>query len=332
MAKITLDLDKLVAEDKLSEDEAARLAQLGTASNRLGIFINLFLILGALAVAAGVIALEPSATVGLMLALVALGGGAVIYFAATQDWRVLAHGLVIMGCVGLAGWMAWQAAESENWPEHMGWVVHLFAFMIFTAGAVIFRQPFLAALSPLALGALVGSGTAYWHASYGIFVREATISIVLFTAVAGGLYLLRDKLEEAWSGIITVAARVSFFMINFAFWVGSLWGDYIGEMWEAPDRWTARSEWRDAALYIPEWVFSIGWAAFLVACIWLGTRDYRRFLANTAVVFLAIHAYTQLFETLGAEPWTLVIAGLSMVGLAAGVARFDAWQRSRMTA
>lgn len=330
MAKITLDLDKLVADQSLTQAEADRLAGMGEPSNRLGVFINLFLILGALAAAAGVIALEPSPAVGLMLALVSLGGGAAIYFSAARDWRVLAHGLVIMGCVGLASWMAWQAEES--WPEHMGWVVHLFAFMIFTAGAVAFRQPFLAALAPLALGALVGSGTAYWHASYGIFVREATISIGLFSTVAAGLYALRDKLEEVWRGVATVAARVSFFMINFAFWVGSLWGDYVGEMWEAPDRWMARGEWRDTALFIPEWVFSIGWIAFLALCIWLGTRDHRRFLANTAVVFLAIHAYTQLFETLGAEPWTLLIAGLSMVAVAAGVARFDGWQRARRTA
>ncbi|MBB34448.1 MAG: hypothetical protein CME88_13915 [Hirschia sp.] len=328
MAKTILDLDKLVADGSLSAEDANRLKGLGEPSNRIGVFINLFCILGALAVAAGVVALEPSPAIGLLLALVALGGGAALYFTTGKDWRVLAHGLVIMGCVGLVGWMAWQA--EETWPDGMGWVVHLFAFMIFTGAAVIFRQPFLAALSPLALGALVGSGTAYWHASYGIFVREATLSILLFSAVAGWLYWLRNRLDEAWQGITTVAARVSFFMVNFAFWVGSLWGDWIGEMWAAPDRWWGASqEWREHAIFIHEGIFSIGWLAFLVACIWLGTRDHRRFLANTAVVFLAIHAYTQLFETLGAAPWTLVIAGLSMVGVAAGVARFDAWQKAR---
>ncbi len=328
MTKVTLDLDKLVADGTLSRDEAARLVGMGKPSNRIGVFINLFCILGALAVAAGVIALEPSQAMGLALAMLALGGGATIFFIAGAQWRVLAHGLVIMGAVGLAGWMAWQGEENGLSPS----VVNLFALGIFTACAALFKQPFLAALAPLALGALVGSGTAYWHASYGIFVREATISIAVFTPLAAGLYFLRNKTRETWETLLTVAARVSFFMVNFAFWVGSLWGDWIGELWAEPDRWWGASQdWRDGAYFVHEFVFSIGWAIFLAACIWMGTRDQRRFLANTAVVFLAIHAYTQLFETLGAEPWTLVIAGLSMVGVAAGVARFDAWQKARQS-
>jgi quercetin dioxygenase-like cupin family protein len=39
------------------------------------------------------------------------------------------------------------------------------------------------------------------------------------------------------------------------------------------------------------------------------------------LVFLAIHGYTQYFETFGAEPMSLLIAGLVLVGLAIGVAR-----------
>ena len=106
MAKTILDLDKLVADGSLSAEDANRLKGLGEPSNRIGVFINLFCILGALAVAAGVVALEPSPAIGLLLALVALGGGAALYFTTGKDWRVLAHGLVIMGCVGLVGWMA----------------------------------------------------------------------------------------------------------------------------------------------------------------------------------------------------------------------------------
>ena len=44
------------------------------------------------------------------------------------------------------------------------------------------------------------------------------------------------------------------------------------------------------------------------------------FLSVSALVFLGIHAYTQYFETFGAEPVTLLVAGLTLVGLAVGLA------------
>ena len=46
------------------------------------------------------------------------------------------------------------------------------------------------------------------------------------------------------------------------------------------------------------------------------------FLSVTATVFLAIHAYTQYFETFGAHPETLLLGGLGLVALAVLAARF----------
>lgn len=323
MTKITLDLDKLIKDGAITQDEAARLTGLGEPSGRMGVLINVLLIIGAIAVAAGVIALEPSASTGLLLALLALGGGGALFFIDKPEWRVLSHGLVIMGCLGLCGWIGWQAAES--WKNVAPITIHLSIFAIVTAGAVVFRQAFLAALSPLALGAILGSGTAYWHASYGLFVREPTLTILVFTVIAAGLFWARGKVESQWRLITTVAARVSFFMLNFAFWVGSLWGDYVGELWTEDMNWEATEAWRETAIEIPEAAFSLGWLLMLGLCIWWGTRDNRRFLANTAITFLAIHFYTQLFETLGAEPTVLIFCGLTMVGAAVGITRFDRW-------
>ncbi|HAE93111.1 MAG TPA: hypothetical protein DCG65_01030, partial [Hyphomonas atlantica] len=46
------------------------------------------------------------------------------------------------------------------------------------------------------------------------------------------------------------------------------------------------------------------------------------FLSITSIVFLTIHGYTQYFEYLGAQPETLVLGGLVLVGLAVVGARF----------
>ena len=48
-----------------------------------------------------------------------------------------------------------------------------------TASALWFRSALLAAFAVLSLGAILGSGTGYWHASYALFVEEPTITIIV---------------------------------------------------------------------------------------------------------------------------------------------------------
>ena len=38
----------------------------------------------------------------------------------------------------------------------------------------------LVVLSAFALAGALGSSTSYWHASYGLLVRESTVTIVVF--------------------------------------------------------------------------------------------------------------------------------------------------------
>jgi len=122
-----------------------------------------------------------------------------------------------------------------------------------------------------------------------------------------------------------IPARVSFFMVNFGFWVGTLWGDWPGEHFASKGDfdWETAKQWREAAFHIPDWLFSIGWAGFLVAGILFGLREHNRFITNTAIVFLCIHFYTQFFEFLGLNPVTLVVGGLLMLAAAVWLFRFD---------
>ena len=173
-------------------------------------------------------------------------------------------------------------------------------------------------LSVLALGAVFRTGTAYWHACYGLFVEEPLITIGVFGALAAGLYTLRGRIGEAWKNLTGIAARTAFFLVNFAFWVGSLWGDDLGERYRYAEG-RSWEEWRAATTHIPEAAFSVGWLVLLIA-VMLRTR-HGGFLSVTATVFLAIHAYTQYFETFGAQPWTLLVGGIALVGLAVGTAK-----------
>lgn len=62
---------------------------------------------------------------------------------------------------------------------------------------------------------------------------------------------------------------------------------------------------------VPEWQFTIGWAALAL----LTRRG--SFLLASALVFLGIQGYTQYCETSGADPVSLLVAGLTLVGPAA---------------
>lgn len=307
MSIIRLDLAALQAANQITPEEAARLTALALPDRRGSLAVNLLLIFGAIAVSVAAIALVPNAATGLLLALGALAAAEGLRRLTGESFALLATGLALMGTLGLAGWVGWEFREAHPTQPAL-----LITFLL-AAGAIWYRSAFLAALGVIALGAVFGSGTGYWHASYALFVEEPTLTITVFGLLAAGLYRLRGLVAESWSSLATVAARTSLILVHFAFWVGSLWGDVLGG---------ARWSYDDAAqpgFGLPGWFFAIGWAA-LSLTLALATRR-GSFLSISAIVFLAIHGYTQYFETFGAEPLSLLIAGLVLVALAIGAAR-----------
>ena len=316
MSIIRLDLEQLQQAGAIDASLAAKLEALALPEKSGTAWISAILIFGALGVAAGVLALNPSATVGLILALIALTVAFYLkFFQKDESWHMLGSAFAVMGTIGLSGWVAIEAGEAAGlvWPP-------LAIFAIITAGALIFRSTFLAAMAVLALGAVFGTGTFYWHASYALIVREPTITLVTFGLLAFGLYTLRPRLNEAWSSMATVAARTSLFLVQFGFWVGSLWGDHVGEHWVAGENWRARMDWREHAFEIPEMVFSLGWAAFLIALFVRAPRG--SFLSVSAFVFFAIHLYTQFFEVFADSAEALILGGFLAIGVAIIAARF----------
>ena len=314
MAIVRIDLDQLQKDGVVEPDLARQIETHALPDTRSGLFVNLALILGALAVAGGTIALVPDATTGLVLAIAAIAAAETVRrLAPGTSLKVLSAGLALMGVLGLAGWIGWQYEDAADTT-----MPALLITLLLGGGALWFRSAFLMVLSVLALGAVFGTGTGYWHACYGLFVEEPLITIGVFGALAAGLYTLRERIDDTWKKLAGIAARTAFFLVNFAFWVGSLWGDDLGERYRYSEGQTWE-EWRAATVHIPETVFSIGWPVLLVA-IMMRTRN-GSFLSVTATVFLAIHAYTQYFEFFGARPWTLLVGGLVLVGLAVGAAK-----------
>ena len=285
--KIVLDVTRLLREGKLTPEQAEELKAL--ASRDIGtLAINILMSFGAIAVAGGILALNPTFAAGTVIGALLLSGGVI--------------GVLDAGFTGL-----------------------VFTAILLLVLAVVIRSGLLMALVPLALAGALGSSTGYFHATYMLIVTEPTITIVFFALLALAAYLVGSRVGPAYEGLAIVFARMSLVLLNFGFWVGSLWGDHPGESWAVGgmESWTAREAWEKAALHVPDWVFTFAWAVLVIGVgIW-AARANRRWVVTTAATFGAINFYTQWFERLGAEPWAIIVAGLTIVGIAVGLWRYN---------
>jgi iron complex transport system permease protein len=328
--RIVLNLAMLQGSGLIGPDEIARLRSMAEQSGLPRLAANVFLIFGVLLVVGGILALRPPVDTGLLLAASALAAGSALMARAGNEWRILGRSLVMMGILGLCGWLGLRLPDlGEPWPR----LVWPGITALLLAGTLIYRDAFLATLATIALGNALGGASGYWHASYFIAMQDPALSIGVFTALAGAVVLLRNRIPAGHKNVAVLMARTSFFLINFGFWIGSLWGDYLGDTWLEPGQsWEAVRAWRETAIFVPDLAFSIGWTIFLLAAMAAGIRTHQRFLANTAVVFLCIHFYTQMHETLLFQPAGVVASGFILVGIGMGLVRFDRWQRRGNTA
>jgi hypothetical protein len=323
--KVVLDLSRLVREGKLSPEQAAELEAL--ASRDTGSLpINILMSFGAIAVAAGILALKPTFATGAVLGAVFVCFGLAVAYRWEPHWRLLGTANTIVGGLLLAGGVV--GLTQGGFP---GFAV---AALLLLALALLIRSGLLMGIVPLALAAALGSSTGYFHASYMLIVREATVTILVFAFLAWASYQVAQRVPAAYEALALVFARMSLVIVNFGFWVGSLWGDYPSESWLYPKIYGShstaqeRAAWRAAALHLPDYVFVLGWAALLIGVGVWAARVNRRWVVNLAAVFGAIHFYTQWFERLGAQPLAIILAGLVTVLIAVLLWRYNAAEKT----
>jgi iron complex transport system permease protein len=226
-----------VREGKLTAAQAEELKAL--ASRDLGMLaINVLMTFGAIAVAAGILALNPTFVTG-----AAIGGALVLIGLAmalgdVERWSLLGTASTVTGALLLSG----GAIGVLDGGSFTGFA---FTAVLLLVLAAVIHNSFLIALVPLALAAMLGGSTGYFHATYMLIVSEPTITIAFFAVLALAAYLVSTRVEPAYEGLAIVFARISLLLVNFGFWVGSLWGDYPGQSWATAemDSWTAREAW-----------------------------------------------------------------------------------------
>lgn len=303
--KITLDLSKLVEDGKLTAEEANRLQALA-AHDTGSLAINTLVGFGVVAVSAGALALIPTAATALALGLGIFAIGLVLTFGRDDRWSLLAQICLVLGALMFCGGVLVPGNGA------------LAAMAIVTASlavaAIIAQSGLLMAAAVLALGACLGARAGYWHATYALAIYEPALTIVLFSALALAAYLVSKRLPAAYERLALVAARTAVLMVNFGFWVGSLWGDDLrlvrSLIHNDPSILTTGST---GSPIISPVTFAVGWALALLGVGLWGMRANRRWVVNVAAVFGAIHFYTQWFDDLGPGPLSFMVGGLLML-------------------
>jgi iron complex transport system permease protein len=124
------------------------------------------------------------------------------------------------------------------------------------------------------------------------------------------------RVRADYERIAIAAARMSVVLVNFGFWIGSLWGDNLRLVRAVSLNDDAVGMVRRGGAMIPSGVFSIGWALALIAVGVWGVRSNRRWVVNVAAVFAGIHFYTQWFSILGANAVSVLAGGILMIAAA----------------
>ena len=227
-------------------------------------------------------------------------GGLILSRSGLDQWAVLANICILIGALMTGSGITIEAEGSL--------MSLLSVTAIFAVASVLARSTLLAVLATLMLSASIGARTGYFHASYFLVIQEPIITVILFGVLSIGLLQLSKMLSADYERIAIASSRTGVFLVNFGFWVGSLWGDR-----------TTSGE-----IVISDTALAVLWAIALIGVAIWAWQGNRRWVLNTAAVFGGIHFYTQWFENLGASPGTVLVAGLLALGLAVALKSINA--------
>ena len=301
--KVVLDLDRLLAQQEITEPEYRRL--MAFAAEETGsLAFNVLIGFGVVATALGALTLMASATASIMLGGVLGYGGIQLRTKHPRKWGVLGGMLLVVGTLMvIGGIIAFTRANVGGF--------FLVAALCFVGG-IAARSGLLMATSVLALSTALGAGAAYSHALYSVNILHPAVTVTLFTVLAWGAYRVSLKLESHHERLALIFSRTCLFLVNLGFWVGSLWGDGFAALGPS------------AVPPISPSVFVLGWAAALIATGVWAARQGRRWVVNLCAVFGSIHFYTQYFEYLKASAGSILVAGLVALGIALSIRRYNA--------
>lgn len=249
--------------------------------------------------------------------------------------RFAAGSVLLMGVALHLSGVALIVADMEHAVRSLAF---LYGAAVIAGAGVILDVRLVTAFAIVPFAQALETGAGYFHAAYFFYSPEPTLTILQMAALLGVCVWLGARLSDRHArhaGILAIMAAV---VGNLAFLVASLWGDTVGvsffEMPFDPDmsweeRHAAREAFEASFLHISEHVFTVIWAVLLAGAAFWAAHANRRGLFNAAMTFGAIHAYTQVFETMSDEPLAWALMGLAAVPLAWGMWRLNEYLSAR---
>jgi iron complex transport system permease protein len=293
--KVTLDLDLLVSQGKLSTLEAERLKSYASQeTTALG--SNIFLAFGIVAVVIGAGVLLPTLETVLVLGGLLFALGFALRIGKVERLALFAQIVMVAGALALGGAIIGLFGGSL--------LIKLLLAAGLAVAAIAAMSGLLASLSVVSLGAAIMTGSEMLEPS-----SYLTVTIVILSALVLALYIVSLRLQPLQEGLAIIAMRTAILMVNVAFYAGTLFGDSV--------------------LGLPSEAFTVVWALALVLFgTWAVFAD-RRWVVNSVAVFGAIHFFTQWFMALGAQPFSILVGGLLLIGFGLALARFNQMQHGR---
>jgi iron complex transport system permease protein len=287
--KVTLDIDQLLSDGRISQGEYDRLKQFST-ENTASLALNILLAFGIIAVAGGTIALLQSSFATIALGAILAGAGGGICADNLNKWKLLGNILLPLGALTAAGGIIVLT------DGHISGFTTVAGLLI--ASGLMARSGLLVSLSVFAILSALGGTTGYEHAAYYLDIERPLLTVVVFSLLAALTFAASRFLPVPYARLASVFSCTAVVVANFGFWVGSLWGD---------------SAFNSS---VSEWCFIVAWAVLILAVGVWGVLHDSRWLINSAATFGAIHLYTQWFEHFEASPGSIVVAGLFTIVIA----------------
>lgn len=312
--KVILDLKKLLDEGAITNVEYEKLSKV-SAESLSSFAYNLLIGFGVIAVSGAISILLPSIFASILIGALILGMGLMLIYFKIREWSLLANICVIVGSFLLAGSIVLQAKGH--------YAAFAFSSALFLVMAIVARNRLLIAFSVLASGASIRSliPTQDWNRHKSVldiyqdyFLRifwlaekAPVITILVFGGLSIVSYMLSKYISPFYRSLALTASGTAFFLMNFGFWAGSVWGEKK----------------RLLGFDLPAWIFSIAWALLLAYFVLYALQSKNRWLLNVTLLFAIVHFYTQWFDKLGSNAWTLLCAGLLAIGFAVVIRRIN---------
>lgn len=312
--RVVLNLKHLLEQKLITAAEAGKLKSLSSSAT-FQFAVSILMIFGILALAGGVYILQENTEILTLIGVVLIGLGIVFGRVKTAySYSLVSFITLVLGAILTAVGIG---AEFENMQ-----IAALLSALLFIVVAVVAGSGFLSAMSAITLaavfGGLVGYGF-YGAGSYSLGLESRSLAIVVFIILGTLAYQWSKRLKSGNERLAVVFARISLVIVNIAFWIGSLFGDQIGEIdYSKPDfdysildgAYTSfLPTLVDTAVFVSSDFFAVLWAvAIVLTGVW-AVRANSTFTLNTVATFAAIHFYSQWFERFGAEAWSLLTAG-----------------------